>query len=368
MDRGVEVALGGQVEVQVPRRALGEVRQVLAAREHHAREAVGALDRPVLRAQLCEARGIGPRDLEHLLGGDPRDLGKDRARHDSLGHHAAATALDQGPRVGSLLDVLAVDEALACPCPLRQVGADALGGLGRHVDADGVAGLEEQAQHQAAPQDLGLDRGQGAVPGVLARQQPIAIDAAARHVGRAQGRVHGVVDEDRVLGESLADRPRPGAAALVEQPHAAGVARDHGSLRGRHGDVDLARAGGELDLERAGDPDRHLGPADQVLDLPARLLVRHGAAAQVRQGDAGGALAEGPSSLDDRLVMIVGAIPGDPRQAAGRSHGASLGSTPGRGKRRPGQPGPGATLPPAPRPLHALPCPSTSSAHSRACS
>jgi hypothetical protein len=57
------------------------------------------------------------------------------------------------------------------------------------------------------------------------------------------------------------------AARLAEQAHAAVVARDERALRGRERHVELALRMLAVDEQRAGDPDRDLRHADELLDV-----------------------------------------------------------------------------------------------------
>ena len=78
-----------------------------------------------------------------------RALREDLAGDGGLADDGAPTALDQCPRVGALLHVLPVDEALDRTRALGEVRAAELGAVGGHVDADRVTGREDQAQDEA---------------------------------------------------------------------------------------------------------------------------------------------------------------------------------------------------------------------------
>jgi hypothetical protein len=61
------------------------------------------------------------------------------------------------------------------------------------------------------------------------------------------------------------------AARRVQQLHPAVVAGDQRSLGRRQRDVELALRVLAVDEQRSGDADRHLGDADELLDVPGQL-------------------------------------------------------------------------------------------------
>ena len=81
-------------------------------------------------------------------------------------------------------------------------------------------------------------------------------------------RLHRIVeDEYRRALHVFLDHRRPDAAALVEQPHAAVVAGDQRALGGRERNVEVALGVLAVDPQRTGQADRHLGHADEILDV-----------------------------------------------------------------------------------------------------
>ena len=96
----------------------------------------------------------------------------------------------------------------------------------------------------------------------------------------------------------------------AEQPHAAIIARDQRAFGRRHRHVEVAVGVLALDQERAGEPDRHLGRADEILDVAGQGARIEGMPADVVEPRAGSLLDEGAPlgrGLDGVVVRRDGA-------------------------------------------------------------
>jgi hypothetical protein len=116
------------------------------------------------------------------------------------------------------------------------------------------------------------------------------------------------------------------AAGLVHEPHPAVVAGHERPLGGGQRHVELALGVLPVDEQRAGEADRHLGDADEVLDVAADDRGVEGVARHVlerRAGPLGGEPRPHPRRLA-RVVVLAVARDGDALGPAVLGHGATL--------------------------------------------
>ena len=93
--------------------------------------------------------------------------------------------------------------------------------------------------------------------------------------------------EGRSPLHGLRDHGGPHPAGRVQQLHAAAVARHQGALGGGQRHVERPPGVLAVHQQRPRDPDRHLGDADEVLDVAVEHGRVEGVAAEVLRGDAG---------------------------------------------------------------------------------
>ena len=140
--------------------------------------------------------------------------------------------------------------------------------LAGHVLARGVAGrvVEARVEHAAGRVLLDVD---AAGPTWSSPRRPRAISSKCSLEPLAEvARLAGALEQERRRAlHAVVDDRRLHAARLAEQLHAAVVGGDERALGGRQRDVELALGVLAVDQQRAGDADRHLRDADEVLDV-----------------------------------------------------------------------------------------------------
>ena len=122
-----------------------------------------ACDEPVLRAEARETDRVALLDRDQRFGRRARAASTSSGAGRSRRRRRAAAAFDHRPRVGALLDVLAVDVAFLRAGPRRELLGAQIRGSCRHVDADRVARREDEADDQASAEDFGPQRDEPAV-------------------------------------------------------------------------------------------------------------------------------------------------------------------------------------------------------------
>ena len=144
------------------------------------------------------------------------------------------------------------------------------GGLADHVLAGGVAGGEVEPQVEEATEGVLLDVAQPSrtargvshlLDGSEVPHDPFAETAGGSSIVKAEdgGTLHGVVT-DRGLH----------APYLTGELHSSVVAGNERSLRRSEWDQELTLSVLAPHAQRAGDPDRHLGHADEFSMLPGK--------------------------------------------------------------------------------------------------
>ena len=164
-----------------------------------------------------------------------------------------------------------------------------------------------------------------------------------------RARPAGALEQERrrALHAVVHDR-RPHAAGRVEQLHAAVVGGDQRALGGRHRDVELALGVFAVDEQRAGDAERDLRDAGEVLDVARHLGGILGVGPHVLQRGARLLGQEVAAGLGGLVCVVVG-LPrdGDPLGGGCGGHERGLPASPGRGARSGGR---AAARPRRPRP------------------
>ncbi len=179
-----------------------------------------------------------------------------------------------------------------------------LRGLAGHVLARRVTGRVVEARVQLAPGRVLLDLHQLARRGGRLGRRLDLVEVLLQPLAERARLARAREDEHRCALHAVVDDGGLDPAGLVEQPHAAVVAGDQRPLGRRERHVELALRVLAVDEQRAGEADRDLGDADEVLDVAAGDGRVEGVVREVLELDAR-LLADEPLSRADGLLAVV---------------------------------------------------------------
>jgi hypothetical protein len=159
-------------------------------------------------------------------------------------------------------------------CRLREVRRQPVGGDGHHVLPGGVAGGEIAQQVDQVAVPMNTEVLQPAVMGRLRRSR-LQLREGIDGMGDEGARFDQVAEaEERRARDALQDAEGTRTPAAPDGGGSSRVGRHQRPLGGGEGNVEIAVSVQAVDAQRADDAGRHLGHADEVLDVPLEGVRR----------------------------------------------------------------------------------------------